>query len=92
MRVTINDALDPKGRQLGRIATVTSRQERGNLREAMIRRYFAEARERAEREVRREVEGDEHRDARQARTAARSRRGAADGNPGKVVISDGHHG
>ena len=36
MRVTINDALDPIVRQLGRIATATSRQERGNLREATI--------------------------------------------------------
>ncbi len=36
MRVTINDALDPIVRQLGRIATAESRQERGNLREATI--------------------------------------------------------
>jgi transcriptional regulator with GAF, ATPase, and Fis domain len=36
MRVTINDALDPIVRQLGRIATATNRQERGNLREATI--------------------------------------------------------
>jgi transcriptional regulator with GAF, ATPase, and Fis domain len=36
MRVTINDALDPIVRQLGRIATATSRQERGNLREATV--------------------------------------------------------
>jgi transcriptional regulator with GAF, ATPase, and Fis domain len=36
MRVTINDALDPIVRQLGRIATATSKQERGNLREATI--------------------------------------------------------
>jgi transcriptional regulator with GAF, ATPase, and Fis domain len=36
MRVTINDALDPIVRQLGRIATAASRQERGNLREATV--------------------------------------------------------
>jgi transcriptional regulator with GAF, ATPase, and Fis domain len=36
MRVTINDALDPIVRQLGRIATAPSRQERGNLREAAV--------------------------------------------------------
>ncbi|GLY77808.1 GAF domain-containing protein [Actinoallomurus iriomotensis] len=36
MRVTINDALDPIVRQLGRIATAANRQERGNLREATI--------------------------------------------------------
>jgi hypothetical protein len=36
MRVTINDALDPIVRQLGRIATATSWQERGNLREAAV--------------------------------------------------------
>jgi transcriptional regulator with GAF, ATPase, and Fis domain len=36
MRVTINDALDPIVRQLGRIATAGSRQERGNLREATV--------------------------------------------------------
>jgi transcriptional regulator with GAF, ATPase, and Fis domain len=36
MRVTINDALDPIVRQLGRIATASSRQERGNLREATV--------------------------------------------------------
>lgn len=36
MRVTINDALDPIVRQLGRIATAGNRQERGNLREATI--------------------------------------------------------
>jgi GAF domain-containing protein len=36
MRVTINDALDPIVRQLGRIATATNRQERGNLREATV--------------------------------------------------------
>jgi hypothetical protein len=36
MRVTINDALDPIVRQLGRIATAPNRQERGNLREATI--------------------------------------------------------
>jgi GAF domain-containing protein len=36
MRVTINDALDPIVRQLGRIATAAGKQERGNLREATI--------------------------------------------------------
>jgi transcriptional regulator with GAF, ATPase, and Fis domain len=36
MRVTINDALDPIVRQLGRIATASGRQERGNLREAAV--------------------------------------------------------
>lgn len=36
MRVTINDALDPIVRQLGRIATASNRQERGNLREATV--------------------------------------------------------
>lgn len=36
MRVTINDALDPIVRQLGRIATAANRQERGNLREAAV--------------------------------------------------------
>jgi len=36
MRVTINDALDPIVRQLGRIATAAGRQERGNLREATV--------------------------------------------------------
>lgn len=36
MRVTINDALDPIVRQLGRIATAANRQERGNLREATV--------------------------------------------------------
>jgi GAF domain len=36
MRVTINDALDPIVRQLGRIATAPNRQERGNLREATV--------------------------------------------------------
>ncbi|GAA4607552.1 hypothetical protein GCM10023195_28770 [Actinoallomurus liliacearum] len=36
MRVTMNDALDPIVRQLGRIATATNRQERGNLREATV--------------------------------------------------------
>ncbi len=36
MRVTINDALDPIVRQLGRIATASNRQERGNLREQTI--------------------------------------------------------
>src|SRR5689334_18021118 len=36
MRVTINDALDPIVRQLGRIATATNRQERSNLREATV--------------------------------------------------------
>jgi GAF domain-containing protein len=36
MRVTINDALDPIVRQLGRIATATKREERGNLREATV--------------------------------------------------------
>jgi transcriptional regulator with GAF, ATPase, and Fis domain len=36
MRVTMNDALDPIVRQLGRIATATTRQERGNLREATV--------------------------------------------------------
>ncbi|MCO5993812.1 GAF domain-containing protein [Actinoallomurus rhizosphaericola] len=36
MRVTMNDALDPIVRQIGRIATATTRQERGNLREATV--------------------------------------------------------
>jgi transcriptional regulator with GAF, ATPase, and Fis domain len=36
MRVTINDALDPIVRQLGRIATASTRQDRGNLREATV--------------------------------------------------------
>jgi transcriptional regulator with GAF, ATPase, and Fis domain len=36
MRVTINDALDPIVRQLGRIATAANRQERSNLREATV--------------------------------------------------------
>jgi transcriptional regulator with GAF, ATPase, and Fis domain len=36
MRVTINDALDPIVRQLGRIATAASREDRGNLREATV--------------------------------------------------------
>jgi transcriptional regulator with GAF, ATPase, and Fis domain len=36
MRVTINDALDPIVRQIGRIATAPTRQERGNLREATV--------------------------------------------------------
>ncbi|MFL6055142.1 MAG: GAF domain-containing protein [Actinoallomurus sp.] len=36
MRVTLNDALDPIVRQLGRIATTTNRQERSNLREATV--------------------------------------------------------
>ncbi len=36
MRVTINDALDPIVRQLGRVATASNRQERGNLREQTI--------------------------------------------------------
>lgn len=36
MRVTINDALDPIVTQLGRMATTTNRQERGNLREATV--------------------------------------------------------
>jgi transcriptional regulator with GAF, ATPase, and Fis domain len=36
MRVTLNDALDPIIRQLGRIATTTNRQERSNLREATV--------------------------------------------------------
>ncbi|MEV0400980.1 GAF domain-containing protein [Actinoallomurus sp. NPDC050550] len=36
MRVTLNDALDPIVRQIGRIATATNRQERSNLREATV--------------------------------------------------------
>lgn len=36
MRVTLNDALDPIVRQLGRIATASTRQERANLREAAV--------------------------------------------------------
>lgn len=36
MRVTLNDALDPIVRQLGRIATAPGRHERGNLRSATV--------------------------------------------------------
>lgn len=45
MRVTINDALDPIVRQLGRIATAPNRQERGNLREAAVLMILDSAKE-----------------------------------------------